>query len=180
MNTNDVNITILVDNQAGPGLPVEYGFSLWIEDAKQVIFFDTGQGQAVVPDARTLGIVPAKAQILVLSRGHYDHTGAIFKVPAEAAACKVCTHPALVQPCYAARDGHACEIGIPAQSLAAIFGVAPERRFWVSEPMRLSERIGFTGPIDRRSSNEDTGEQSAAFLKASTQEQFRPGAAGMV
>ena len=157
MTAHEVKITILVDNQAAPGLAVEHGFALWIEAGNQPILFDTGQGQALAPNAEALGIDLAAAQALVLSHGHFDHTGAVPHVLAAAGACKVYAHPKFAQPRYAVRDGVAREIGIPPQALAAIEKLAPQRRAQVSGPLRLSENIGLTGPIVRRTAYEDTG-----------------------
>ena len=71
-----VKITILVDNRAGEGLLAEHGLSLWIEADGKRILFDTGQG-ALEFNARVLGVDLGETDALVLSHGHYDHTGGI-------------------------------------------------------------------------------------------------------
>jgi 7,8-dihydropterin-6-yl-methyl-4-(beta-D-ribofuranosyl)aminobenzene 5'-phosphate synthase len=71
-----VRVTILVDNRAGEGLLAEHGLSLWIEADGRRILFDTGQG-ALEFNARVLGVDLGEADALVLSHGHYDHTGGI-------------------------------------------------------------------------------------------------------
>ncbi len=158
MNAPEVKITILVDNQAAaPGLAVEHGFALWIEAGNRPILFDTGQGQALAPNAEALGVDLAAAEVLVLSHGHFDHTGAVDQVLAAAGACKIYAHPEFARPRYAVREGVARKIGIPPQSLEAIEKLAPQRRVRVSGPLRLAENIGLTGPIARRTAYEDTG-----------------------
>ena len=61
MNANEVNSAIPMDNQAAPGLSVEHGFSLWIEDGKQRILFDTGQGRALMPTAKAQAAIDGLA-----------------------------------------------------------------------------------------------------------------------
>jgi metal-dependent hydrolase (beta-lactamase superfamily II) len=70
-------LTVLVDNQAGFGCVAEHGFALWIEHGDQHILLDTGQGTALEGNARTLGVDLGLTDALVLSHGHYDHTGAV-------------------------------------------------------------------------------------------------------
>lgn len=70
-------ITILVDNRASHGLLAEHGFAVWIEAAERRLLFDTGQGSALGHNAGNLDIDLRTADALVLSHGHYDHTGGV-------------------------------------------------------------------------------------------------------
>ena len=76
--TEKVRITVLVENTAeSPGLLAEHGLSLWIETGSQCILFDTGQGGALVNNADRLGISLSRVDTIILSHGHYDHTGGL-------------------------------------------------------------------------------------------------------
>jgi 7,8-dihydropterin-6-yl-methyl-4-(beta-D-ribofuranosyl)aminobenzene 5'-phosphate synthase len=55
------------------------------------------------------------------------------------------------------RSGLASAIHMPGESLAALNRLPGQRMHWVSEPMKISEDIGLTGPIPRVSSFEDAG-----------------------
>jgi Metal-dependent hydrolases of the beta-lactamase superfamily II len=71
-----MKITILVDDRAGrAGLQPEHGLALWIEADGRNILFDTGQGGVLENNARELGVELEKTESVVLSHGHYDHTG---------------------------------------------------------------------------------------------------------
>jgi len=73
-----VRITILVDNYVRQrGLLAEHGWACWVETPTCRLLFDTGQGPALQPNARELGIPLETANAIVLSHGHYDHTGAL-------------------------------------------------------------------------------------------------------
>lgn len=79
MSASEIKITVLVDNNNSDDLIEEHGFSAWIEVFDKKILFDTGQGYALFHNASKLGINLATADFLVLSHGHYDHTGGIVK-----------------------------------------------------------------------------------------------------
>ena len=71
-------ITILVENTAGgPGLLAEHGLSFWIEIGGNRTLFDTGQGSVLTSNAGRLAIRLELADTVVLSHGHYDHTGGL-------------------------------------------------------------------------------------------------------
>lgn len=158
MSKNTVKITILVNNQAYSGLMIEHGFSLWIEHGDQRILYDTGQGITLEPNAQKLNVDLGKTDILVLSHGHYDHTGGITKVMKHNPSIDVYCHPGVVQPRYSIPKGQApTSIGMPRESLEMINQLSSQQLQWVPEPVWLSNTIGITGPIPRKNSFEDTG-----------------------
>jgi 7,8-dihydropterin-6-yl-methyl-4-(beta-D-ribofuranosyl)aminobenzene 5'-phosphate synthase len=73
----DVTITLLSDNAVNTrGLLAEHGLSILLERANQQLLFDVGQGESAVHNARVLGIT-FHSPLIVLSHGHYDHTGGL-------------------------------------------------------------------------------------------------------
>jgi 7,8-dihydropterin-6-yl-methyl-4-(beta-D-ribofuranosyl)aminobenzene 5'-phosphate synthase len=157
MTSAKVQVTILVDNQAGEGLVAEHGLSLWIETEDKRILFDTGQGSAFANNARVVGIDLGKINILVLSHGHYDHTGGIPQVLQQPRNPNVYCHPAIVLPRYSIRNGIPKPIQMPLESMVAIDTLSLEQLHWIQQPMLLSDKIGITGPIPRETSFEDSG-----------------------
>ena len=156
MNAHSVSITIVVDNQCGSGLTAEHGLALYIESEGRRALFDTGQGRALADNARALGIKLETIDTLVLSHGHYDHTGGLATV-LHAAAVDLYCHPGVTQPRYAIRNGGAKAIHMPHVAMAAMDKVSEKRLHWVLEPVMLSPTIGITGPIPRQSDFEDAG-----------------------
>lgn len=71
-------ITVISDNRAAPGLESEHGFSLWIECGGKRILLDCGNTRVMLRNAEKLGIDLGQADHIVLSHGHYDHTGNLF------------------------------------------------------------------------------------------------------
>jgi len=71
-----MRIQSLVDNYVSrTGLAAEHGFSLYVETHDSRILIDTGQSDIFLANARKLGIALEDVDILVITHGHYDHTG---------------------------------------------------------------------------------------------------------
>lgn len=157
MNTHSLEIKILVDNQAPLDLVAEHGLSIWIEAEGKRILFDTGQGGALEPNAREIGVDLAQTDILILSHGHYDHTGGIAQVLRHNQKTNVYCHPGITQVHYSIKNGTMKSIQIPAESKAALDHMPAPNLHWISRPVHLSENIGITGPIPRETVYEDTG-----------------------
>lgn len=152
-------ITILVDDRAGPGLLPEHGLALWIEAGNKSILFDAGQGGALLKNARSLGIDLSLTEAIVLSHGHYDHTGGLAEVLSMARRAKVYLHPAAMVAKYGIRRQSASYIGMPEHSKAALRHVPEQLVCWVREPLEIEPGIWLTGPIPRANGFEDVGGQ---------------------
>ena len=157
ITATDVDITILVDNQAAPGLTAEHGLALWIAAQGRFILFDTGQGPALPSNAHALGVDLRTTTELVLSHGHYDHTGGLPHVLQGAPNVNIYCHPGAVQPRYSKRREGPKEIHMPADARWALDRLPGKQIHWTSEATRLGEAIGLTGPIPRRTRYEDAG-----------------------
>jgi len=71
-------ITLIENLVNSPKLVAEHGFSLYIETANRKILFDTGQSALFLQNAHTLKINIEEVDSLILSHGHYDHTGGLY------------------------------------------------------------------------------------------------------
>lgn len=60
------------------GLVAEHGLSLYIETSDKKILFDTGQSGLFMQNAAKLGITIEDIDMVILSHGHYDHTGGLY------------------------------------------------------------------------------------------------------
>lgn len=154
---NEVRLTIVVDNQAADGLTAEHGFSLWVETPKQNILFDTGQEHALLTNLAALGVDPRIASAMVLSHGHYDHTGGVENILKMNTNLQIYLHAAVFQPRYSIDDGKAKIVKMPLVAMAALMHYDEFRINWLTKPIVLSEHIGIAGPIPRVVDFEDTG-----------------------
>jgi len=149
-------ITVLSDNRAANGLEAEHGVSLWIEIAGHTILFDTGHGEAMLRNAEALGIDLGLADCVVLSHGHYDHTGNLPTVLERAGHSRLFLHPDAVQARYSIHDAPQ-PVGMPEASQVAVRALPDARRCRVTTPWALAEGVMMTGPVPRITAYENTG-----------------------
>ncbi|HCU68399.1 MAG TPA: MBL fold metallo-hydrolase [Desulfomicrobium sp.] len=150
-------LTVLVDNRAGFGCVEEHGYALWIDAGDRRILLDTGQSPALAENARALGVDLGRTDILALSHGHYDHTGAVPLVLSSAPHARLYCHSGVTEPRYSIRDGEARDIRMPMASMRALNALAVDRLRWNGESVPLGGGMGLSGFIPRRTDFEDTG-----------------------
>lgn len=74
-----MKIVTLIENTKGAECPCfEHGLSFYIETEKHKLLADTGQTSGFMSNAETLGIDLGSVDTVVLSHGHYDHSGGIM------------------------------------------------------------------------------------------------------
>jgi len=143
-----LQITTLSENTAGlGGLMAEWGLSILVESEETNILFDTGQSLSASHNAEIMGIDLSRIDKIVLSHGHFDHTGglkqALLRIGKE---IDIIAHPDIWAAKYSRRQGQEARyIGIPfhrqtLESLGAKFSLS-------REPVRLSDNITTSGEI---------------------------------
>lgn len=148
---DEVKITTICENRAPySGLLGEHGLAMLLETKGRRILLDTGAGATLAPNAAALGLDLSRLDAVVLSHGHYDHTGGLkwllgVQVPATLA---VQGHPDIFADKYSRRrDAAPKYIGAPwkrseTEALGARFNL--ERG-----PVELGGGIFTTGEIPR-------------------------------
>jgi 7,8-dihydropterin-6-yl-methyl-4-(beta-D-ribofuranosyl)aminobenzene 5'-phosphate synthase len=143
-----IRITTLSENTAGQDeLLAEWGLSFFIEDNGTNILMDAGESISIAQNAEKLGIDLQKISKVVLSHGHFDHTGGLklllTKMKREV---DIIAHPDIWTSKFARVKGKPDKyIGIPytqtdLENLGARF-------ILTSEPFNLTENIMTTGQI---------------------------------
>lgn len=153
-------VTVLVENTAkGPGILAEHGMSYWIEQDNNHVLMDTGQGGALERNALRLGIRLAEINALILSHGHYDHTGGAPIPLKSTLATTIYLHPAAFARKYTREsNGTVRDIGIPRPSEEAIRN-SRHQIVESTQPITLFNHLTMTGPVPRVTDFEDTGGQ---------------------
>jgi 7,8-dihydropterin-6-yl-methyl-4-(beta-D-ribofuranosyl)aminobenzene 5'-phosphate synthase len=97
-----LRITTLVENSQGEhkGLIHEHGLSFHIDNGGNCLLFDTGQSDALIRNAAKLRINLAEVHLVVLSHGHYDHSGGLRALAAQASGFGVVTGPGFFNDKY--------------------------------------------------------------------------------
>ncbi len=155
---HELVITAVSDNVVRePDLLAEWGLSFWIEADGRRLLFDTGAGRVLEHNARHLSVPLEAAEAVILSHGHYDHTGGLLCMLSGGHRPRVWIHPEAFRPRYARRErGPARAIGLPHLTQGDVRMRARELN-WTAQPTRIAEGIWVTGEIPRRNDFEDTG-----------------------
>ena len=96
-----MKIVTLVENTCGHNECIaEHGLSLYIETEKHNLLLDTGQTNAVVKNAEVLGIDLSAVDTVVLSHGHYDHSGGILPFSQINHSARIIMQKAAAEPHY--------------------------------------------------------------------------------
>ena len=108
-------------------------------------------------NARKLGLDLGATNAIVLSHGHYDHTGGLADAMTAAPDVCVFLHPDALAPKFARGPGG------EARSVGMALGIAGylvrNKKRWVkiTRPKQVVPHIFVTGPVPRRNDFEDTG-----------------------
>ncbi|MFH1003545.1 MAG: MBL fold metallo-hydrolase, partial [Chloroflexota bacterium] len=141
----------------GGDLLAEWGLSILVETDGATVLLDAGRSLSVVNNTDVLGIDLDKIDKIVLSHGHFDHTGGLYgllrkmKRPVE-----IIAHPDVWAAKYSRRPGKADRYtGIPfrrqaLENLGAVFNLT-------REPVRITDNIITTGEVPRVTDFEPLG-----------------------
>ncbi len=139
-------LTTLGENTAGrPRVLAEWGLSILVETDDQKILLDTCAGATVPHNASILRVDLSTIDRIVLSHGHYDHTGGLRGVLAETGAVEVVAHPDIWGAKYGVFGERKRYNGIPfvreeLESLGASFTLS-------RDPVWITDDIVTTGEI---------------------------------
>lgn len=112
---NTALLSILCENTVTRPLAAvgEHGFSCLIETSSGTYLFDTGQGLGLLQNAIALKKDLSQVSTVILSHGHYDHTGGLVDLLRLTGEIEVVAHPGIFVERYWAGLGPRRFIGIP-------------------------------------------------------------------
>jgi 7,8-dihydropterin-6-yl-methyl-4-(beta-D-ribofuranosyl)aminobenzene 5'-phosphate synthase len=148
-----IRLTTLSENTASLGFVAEWGLSILVEADGLRVLLDTGLSISAVHNAQLLGIDLTQLDRIVLSHGHFDHTGGLRDVLRRKGEIEVIAHPDVWAPKYGRLGDQELYIGVPyrreeLESLGARFRLK-------AEPVELGASIVTTGQIPMRTAFEE-------------------------
>ena len=76
-----MKLTVLSENAAlYPGLEVEFGLSVYLEEGDTRLLFDAGERDACLRNAEKLGIDLRRVTAVAFSHNHRDHCGGFLRL----------------------------------------------------------------------------------------------------
>ena len=153
-----VELTIIADNVTSiPGLALEHGLSIQVIGDGKHILFDTGMGIVLPGNAAALSVDLSQIDDIVLSHGHYDHTGGLPHILEQSTSPRIFIHPDAMGMRYR-------RLQVPPHKPIGMSPAIAERlsarSFHIvstTKPTQVTDHVWVTGTIPRRTSYEDTG-----------------------
>ena len=162
MEMNGIELQFIVEDRANPEKPhiwPEHGLAILIKakiDKETInILFDTGtSGKALLHNAREMNLDLRKVDVIVLSHGHYDHTGGLLDaLKAVGKPTAIIVHPDALEMKFATKPKFRFT-GIP-YTISDVEGNGG--KILVSKnPVSIAENIIVTGEIERTTEYEKT------------------------
>ena len=150
MEIGEYRVTCLVDNtaQLSSGLWAEHGSAFLVETVEAKVLFDTGQsGDVLLHNLAVLHEDLSDLSSIVLSHGHYDHTGGLKRVLSLCGEVELIAHPAIFEERISCDDSEKEKaVGIP---LSREYLEARCKLRLTTEPVQVAPGIFTTGQVPR-------------------------------
>ena len=144
-----MKIQNLIENTEGAaGCLFEHGLSFYVETERHRLLMDLGPSASVIRNAEQLGVDLTRVDTVILSHGHYDHSGGIIPFTRLNPDAKIYMQESAMGEYYAVREG------VPEPEY---IGIAPEIRslpqvVTVKGNLRIDDELFlFSGIRQRRS-----------------------------
>lgn len=167
-----IKFKILTENRAKKrGILGEHGLSILLEIRGFKVLFDTGQTNVFSLNANVEGIDLSAIDALVISHGHYDHTGGVPEFCEINKKASIYMHPDAFVERYNAVGGRpigGC-IGVPwSYENNKLF---KNRIVFVKKPVRIHKNIMLSGEIPINSISKDIN-STPGFVKRNSNGDF--------
>lgn len=151
-------IRVIVDNRAELPLMAEHGYAALLETEDKKILFDTGQGRALYDNAEKMDISLTDIDALILSHGHYDHSGNIASLIGDNRNIEFFAHPDCLQERFSYHEGEVIKsVGLTERDREVLMGLPPDQLHWSTGRTEITKGIYITGFVPREHELEDTG-----------------------
>lgn len=152
-------INLMEDTEGENNVYAEHGFCIYIEIPGQKILVDTGASEKTWENAKKLGIDISKIDLVILSHGHYDHSGGILSFAGQNPIAKIYMHTHAGRDYYHLKRGKERYIGIDKKIMElpqiillengckineeiSVFAAATGRRKWPQSNLKLKRKEG--------------------------------------
>ncbi|MCQ2396835.1 MAG: MBL fold metallo-hydrolase [Lentisphaeria bacterium] len=141
-----VSITSLVDTRTTESCRSEFGLAIYMNVYGRRLLLDTGAGDALTPNAAALGVNLDSLDGIILSHGHYDHTGGLARL---SPLCPIYAGAMVTAQCFSRHDdGFVHAISMPSDSQEVLSAAEMHE---IDAFTEILPGVFLTGPIPRTS-----------------------------
>lgn len=140
----------LMENKTeGPGCIGEHGLSVYIEAQGKKLLFDTGASSLLKRNAEALGTDLRQVETVVISHGHYDHTGGVPEFCRINRTAPIYIHKEAFHEAYAVREGQMEERTCGIRWTQEEKELIESRMILTQDSVWLSDNIVISGTIPK-------------------------------
>ncbi len=159
-----MKITVVMDNSVAMSTRKPFcgepGLALLLETGEKKLLLDTGQTGAVVHNLGLVGVKPSELDAVIISHGHYDHTGGLQALLSQAGKrLPVYAGEQMFTKRFAVTEGKGRYCGVP--QVKEVFESLGAEFVFVTGPVKIAENLWLSGPVPRLSGFEQV---SASFI----------------
>lgn len=148
-----MEIRVLVENVVyNQGLYGEHGLSFLVKEDGIKILFDTGQTDNIIKNMSAFQEKIEDIDYIVLSHGHYDHTGGLQYILEKNKTAKVLLKRAALDEKVSTSTGKERDISFPMRNNYKDY---PNEFIFVEDSYEISENIKITAKIEKKYEFED-------------------------
>lgn len=103
---------LIEDTSANNGCLAEHGLSFYVETAKHKLLVDAGASEKFIENASKLNIDLTQVDTLILSHGHYDHSGGIIPFTTMNSNARIYIHEKAADDYYSEKPDRTYYAGI--------------------------------------------------------------------
>ncbi len=156
-----MRLSVLTENNAGPGYLAEHGLSYFIEYQGNCVLFDTGHTDVFLKNAHGLGFdIVKEVDTIILSHGHWDHGNGLRFLSNK----KLITHPGSFIKRYRKKDGSSLGLCLNETEIRRRFELKLTK-----VPLEIYPGFFFLGEIPRL---HDFESKTTDFVDAHMQEDY--------
>lgn len=162
----EIKATVLCENYVmfNEGAVAEHGWAVFLETEDGNYLFDTGQGKALINNARVFKKDLSSLKGIILSHHHYDHTGGLLEVLLVSGPVDVYSHPDLFKESYSLRrEEKPLHIGVPFRR--EVLENAGANFCFNRDWREIAAGIYLTGEVPRRTKFEKGDDKLAVMTK---------------
>ncbi len=142
-----VELVILVDNSPAGALAAEHGLAVHVSGPGQKVLFDAAAtGEALLGNAKALGVDLSTLDAAVISHGHYDHTGGLAAAVQQRPGLPVYVHSGAFDRRWSDKPGRPLKDVSCPHSIERLYQSGAVFHS-VTHPEQLEDWLVLSGPI---------------------------------